>query len=102
MENALSSIACDCTDSFVAPLAARESSSDAVSAAAGRLPPAGVWSKHGAYRRAQKKPGEPGFQGDFRAVEYLKALPTLLVRMKVEDNGLEPMTFCMPCRRSPN
>ncbi len=26
----------------------------------------------------------------------------LLLSFGVEDNGLEPMTFCMPCKRSPN
>jgi len=25
-----------------------------------------------------------------------------LLSFGVEDNGLEPMTFCMPCKRSPN
>ncbi len=30
------------------------------------------------------------------------AFPSILNGFEVEDNGLEPMTSCMPCKRSPN
>ncbi len=37
-----------------------------------------------------------------QSTEETSVFPMLCGSSKVEDNGLEPMTSCMPCRRSPN
>jgi hypothetical protein len=51
---------------------------------------------HAARTNSQETPENPGNPGETACFPGLPGFP------EMEDRGLEPLTFCMPCKRSPN